>query len=259
MLDRPMTLVDNLDVTHVPDEVLDRWSAWLNGGWHGVTVGEWASIYLPSKLEADINFLCRLVKTHPGFARAAQRHQREAVGQLVRGQHLLPWTTKSKPQFFTERRADLSIKPTDCEHGFPVSQIKSLVLMALEAVDIEQARKRLVYCWLVPTVFCTNVTHCALPRRCEDFDRPLDRYSSRHKKLQETANEFEGRPMTIHRFDGTVINPDDYSRSQLLRDLRTFEQLRPIVDSLDGLTFPSPAEEEAYTVKMQKRSKKQPS
>ena len=59
--------------------------------------------------------------------------------------------------------------------------------------------------------------------------------------------------LTLRRFDGTVIDPDSYSRSHLLQDLRSIEQLQPIVDGLDGLTFPTPAEEEEYTLAMTKR------
>lgn len=257
MFDRDLALSGNIDVIGVPDNVRASWSSWLDGGWNGVKVAEWASQYLPSKLEADLKFLDEAVKKMPAFARAAQRQRREAVGQLVRGQHLLPWTTKKKPQFFTEQRGSQDLVRSDSEHGFPVSQIKSLVLMAIEAGDVEQARKRLVYCWLIPTVNCTKHSHRALPKRCENFDRPLDRYSSRHESLQEIADTcFSGVAMTIRRFDGTVIDPDHYSRSQLLKDLQSVEQLRPIIDSLDGLTFPEPAEEAVYTMTMQKRAAK---
>ncbi|NLS25317.1 hypothetical protein S2M10_02810 [Sphingomonas sp. S2M10] len=236
------------------EAVRSSWSAWLDRGWHGVNVSEWTGLYLPAKLDADIRFLNLLVEKVPSFARVAQRYRREAVGDLARGQYLLPWTSKKNPQFFTEERASQQIKLEDCEHGFPVAQIKSLVLMALEAGDVDQARKRLVYCWLIPTVHCTNATHRSLPPRCENFERPLDRYSARHPKLQDLADRsFEGVAMNVRRFDGTLINPDDYSRAQMLDDLRTIDQLRPIVDGLDGLTFPDPEEEAAYTARMRKR------
>jgi len=235
------------------------WSAWLERGWHGVKVAEWAGVYLLAKLDADIRFLDLLVEQVPTFARVAQRHRREAVGDLVRDQYLLPWTSKRNPQFFAEHRASLDLRLTDREHGFPVAQIKSLVLMALEAGDVEQARKRLVYCWLIPTVHCTNETHRSLPRRCADFDRPLDRYSMRHEKLQQLAlRSFDDIAMNVRRFDGTVIDPDHYSRSQMLDDLSSIEQIRPIIDGLDGLTFPDPDEEAAYTISMRKRGAADP-
>lgn len=233
------------------------WAEQLDRGWHGVKVADWAGLYLPAKLDADIRFLDLLVDKVPTFARVAQRRRREAVGDLVRDQYLLPWTRKKAPQFFTEERAGQQIALKDVEHGFPVAQVKSLVLMALEAGDVEQARKRLVYCWLIPTVHCTNITHRALPGRCEDFDRPLDRYSKRHQKLQELADgEFQSVAMTLRRFDGALVDPDTYSRAQLLDDLRTIDQLSPIVDGLEGLTFPDPEEEKTYTKRMTDRTRK---
>lgn len=238
-------------------DVRTIWSEQLERGWHGVKVADWAGLYLPAKLDADIRFLDLLVDKVPIFTRVAQRRRREAVGDLMRDQYLLPWTRKKYPQFFTEERAGQPIDLKDVEHGFPVSQAKSLVLMALEANDVEQARKRLVYCWLIPTVNCTNVTHRALPGRCENFDRPLDRYSKRHERLQDLANrQFHGEAMSLRRFDGTVVDPDQYSRSEMLDDLRSIDQLRPIVDGLDGLTFPEPDEEKDYTKRMTDRAKK---
>lgn len=246
--------LEMVELDHKPKDVRDVWSEQLERGWHGVKVADWAGLYLPAKLDADIRFLDLLVQKVPTFARVAQRRRREAVGDLMRDQYLLPWTRKKCPQFFTEERAGQTIELKDVEHGFPVAQVKSLVLMALEAGDVEQARKRLVYCWLIPTVNCTNITHRALPGRCENFDRPLDRYSSRHAKLQDlAARQFQGTPMTLRRFDGALIDPDTYSRAQLLDDLRTIEQLRPIVDGLDGLDFPTLQEEEDYTRKMTSR------
>jgi len=232
------------------------WSEQLDRGWHGVKVADWAGLYLPAKLDADIRFLDLLVEKVPTFARVAQRRRREAVGDLVRDQYLLPWTRKKCPQFFTEIRAGQPIVLKDVEHGFPVAQVKSLVLMALETGDVEQARKRLIYCWLIPTINCTSITHRALPARCEDFDRPLDRYSNRHEKPQVLAQQhFQGVAMTLHRYDGAVIDPDKYSRSQMLDDLRVIEQLGPIIDGLDGLTFPTPDEELAYTKRMTDRAR----
>lgn len=233
------------------------WSEQLDRGWHGVKVADWAGLYLPAKLDADIRFLDLLVEKVPTFARVAQRRRREAVGDLMRDQYLLPWTRKKCPQFFTEERAGQMLDLKDVEHGFPVAQVKSLVLMALESGDVEQARKRLIYCWLIPTINCTSITHRALPARCEDFDRPLDRYSRRHEKLQVLAQQhFHGVAMTLRRFDGTVIDPDQYSRSQMLVDLRSIEPLCPIIDGLDGLTFPTPDEELAYTKRMTDRARK---
>jgi hypothetical protein len=62
--------------------------------------------------------------------------------------------------------------------------------------------------------------------------------------------------MTVRRFDSTVIDPDKYSRLQLVKDLRSIEQLRSIVDSLEGLTFPELTEKAVYTISMQKRAAK---
>ncbi|MFN3676353.1 MAG: hypothetical protein ACK4TC_10260 [Sphingomonas pseudosanguinis] len=248
---------ERADTDNTPVDVRAVWSEQLERGWHGVKVADWAGLYLPAKLDADIRFLDLLVQKVPTFARVAQRRRREAVGDLMRDQYLLPWTRKKCPQFFTEERAGQPIELKDVEHGFPVAQVKSLVLMAIEDGDVEQARKRLVYCWLIPTVNCTNITHRALPGRCEDFDRPLDRYSTRHAKLQElTSYHFQGAPMILRRFDGAIIDPDTYSRAQLLEDLRTIDQLRPIVDGLDGLTFPDLEEEKAYTKRMTNRTRK---
>ena len=248
---------EKADIGGVPVELPAIWSEQLNRGWHGVKAADWAGIYLPAKLDADVHFLDQLEQEVPTFARVAQRGRRDAVGRLMRGQYLLPWTRKKCPQFFAEQRAGQSLELKDVEHGFPVSQANSLVLMALEAGDIEQARKRLIYCWLIPTVHCTHVTHRSLPSRCEDFDRPLDRYSMRHERLKDLAEwHFHGAAMTLRRFDGTVIDPDRYSRSQMLDDLRSIKELRPIIDSLVGLTFPDPDDEDAYTKRMTDRRKK---
>ncbi|WP_084582914.1 hypothetical protein [Sphingomonas azotifigens] len=224
------------------------WSRQLDIGWHGVTINEWAGLYLPAKLDADLRFLDLLAEKVPAFKRVAQRRRRDAVGRLARDQYILPWTRKDKPKFFTEKRGDLQLGLKDVEHGFPVAQIQSIVLMALEAGDVEQARKRLLYCWLIPTIHCTHETHRALPRRCGDFERPLERYSERHESLRRLAEErYHGTPLTLRRFDGVIIDPDQYSRSQMLEDLRSIDHLRPIVDGLDGLTLPSPEEEREYT------------
>lgn len=223
------------------------WSAWLDRGWHGVKVAEWTGLYLPAKLDADVRFLNLLVDKVPSFERMAQRMRREAVGDLIRAQHLLPWTSKARPQFFTEQRDGQQLDLKEREHAFPVSQVKSLVLMAMQDGDLEQARKRLVYCWLIPTVHCTKDTHRSLPTRCENFDRAFDRYSKRHPGMED---------LVFRRFDGTIVDPDDYSRTQMLDDLRSFEQLRPIVDDLDGLTFPSPDDEASFTRSMTKRGAK---
>lgn len=229
------------------DAVRAIWSAWLDRGWHGVRAGEWAALYLPAKIDADIRFLDRLAEETPVFARVAQRMRREAVGDLVRAQHLLPWTSKARPQFFSERRGDRPLDLKEREHAFPVSQVKSLVLMAMRDGDAEQARKRLVYCWLIPTVLCSRETHRMLPLRCEDFARPYDRYSSRHAGMED---------LLLRRFDGVLLDPDDYCRMQLLEDLRAIDALRPIVDGLEGLTFPTPEEEAEYTRRMTRRNAK---
>lgn len=229
-----------------PQSVMAIWSAWLERGWHGVGVGEWTGLYLPAKLAADVRFLDLLVDQVPGFSRVAQRMRREAVGDLIRQQHLLPWTSKARPQFFSEQRAGRTLDLREREHGFPVSQVKSLVLMAIRDGDVEQARKRLVYCWLVPTVLCTRETHRLLPSRCEDFDRPYDRYSRRHEGLED---------LTLRRFDGATIDPNAYGREDLLTDLRSLERLRPIIDGLEGLTFPAPDDEAEYTRAMTARSR----
>ena len=243
---------DHVDQTE--EEVRAVWSKQLERGWHGVKVAAWVDHYLTAKLDADIRFLDLLVREVPTFSRVAQRRRRDAVEKLMRDQYLLPWTRKKYPQFFAEKRAGQPIKLTDVEHGFPIAQAKSLVLMALEDGDVEQARKRLVYCWLIPTVNCANITHRTLPARCENFDRPLDRYSPRHEKLQNLANhKFQGTPMTLKRFDGAIVDPETYSRTQLLEDLRMIDQLRPIVDGLEGLNFPTLQEEEDYTRKMTSR------
>jgi|GEM_PF-3535462 hypothetical protein len=240
----PATEADLANTSPTTDDVMAIWSAWLDRGWHGVRVEAWAGLYLPAKLDADIRFLNLLVDKVPDFSRVAQRMRRESVGDLIRDQHLLPWTSKSRPQFFSERRGDQPLDLKEREHAFPVSQVKSLILMALEAGDVEQARKRLVYCWLIPTVLCTKDTHRRLPARCEDFDRPYDRYSKRHDGMQD---------LMLRRFDGAAVDPDAYGRADLLKDLSAIDQLRPVVDGLVGLTFPTPEEERAYTLTMTKR------
>lgn len=152
-----------------------------------MTIDEWAEFYLPERLKAGISYLDLLAGKMPNFARLAQRMRREVVGDLIRSQHLLPWTSKARPQFFSEQRTDRQQHLKEREHAFPVSQVKSLVMMAIRDGDVEQARKRLVYCWLIPTVLCSKETHAALPRRCEDFDRPYDRYSRRHQGLRSVS------------------------------------------------------------------------
>ena len=226
----------------LPALVPPEWPAWLDRGWHGVRTGEWAGLYLPAKLDADLRFLSHLVKLMPDFDRVAQRLQREVVGDLIRMQHLLPWHDKKRPQFFREKRGSEALLLKDREHAFPVSQVKSLVLMAMQDNDVEQARKRLIYFWLVPTVLCTSETHKRLPKRCSDFRYPYLRYAS-----------VEG--LRLERFDGAEVDPATYDAYQLLDELQLIDQLKPIVSALDGLTLPTPEAEEEFTRKMVHRGK----
>lgn len=62
--------------------------------------------------------------------------------------------------------------------------------------------------------------------------------------------------MMLRRFDGGIIDPDTYSRAQLLKDLRTIDHLRPVVDQLDRLTFPGLEEGKAYAKRMTNRMRK---
>ncbi|WP_394658460.1 hypothetical protein [uncultured Novosphingobium sp.] len=115
---------------------------------------------MPAKLSSDLLFFKHLGERtdhHIDFSGVIRRMQREAVADLIRNQHLLPWTKKNVAEhFFVERRGQSELMLTDREHPIPVSQIKSMVLMAIEAGNFELARKRLVFCWLVPTVLCTK-------------------------------------------------------------------------------------------------------
>lgn len=48
-------------------------------------VADWAGLYLPAKVDADIHFNL-LVEKMPTFARVAQRPRRDVVGDLVSDQ-----------------------------------------------------------------------------------------------------------------------------------------------------------------------------
>lgn len=237
---------ESAEVAHAPStkaaDVPSQWTDWLNNGWHKVKAADWAERYLPTKLEADLSFLAKLVDTAPDYGRMAQRMQREVVGDLIRMQHVLPWHTKKRPQFFKEKQVDLSGELGDREHAFPVSQVKSLVLMAIVEGDFDQAYKRLIYCWLIPTVLCTNATHRKLPARCDDFRYPYKRYAS------------IGR-LNLWRFDGVEINPAHYDVVQLLNDLSAVEQLRSTIIKLNGLILPLAQAELQFTKKMVGRQK----
>ncbi|WP_404478586.1 hypothetical protein [Novosphingobium sp. BL-52-GroH] len=217
-----------------------KWDIWLDRGWHGVGIDAWAGLYMPGKLSAELLFLKHLGETtghETDFTGVIRRMQREAVADLIRNQHLLPWTRKRADEhFFVERRGDAVLDLSDREHALPVSQVKSMVLMAVEAGDMELACKRLVFAWLVPTVLCTKTTHKALPNRCTDLSLPYMRYA-----------QVDGAPLELVRIDGRIIDPATYSAGQLLDDLRAIPGLKSVIDSLDGLTLPRGCCEQTYT------------
>lgn len=201
------------------------WDAWLRRGWHGVNIDSWASLYMPAKLSSDLLFFKHLGERtdhHIDFSWVIRRMQRKAVADLIRNQHLLPWTKKNVAEhFFVERRGQSELMLTDREHPIPVSQIKSMVLMAIEAGNFELARKRLVFCWLVPTVLCTKKTHTSLPSRCKDLSLPYLRY----------AIEVDGIPVELVRIDGTAIDPTSYSTQDLLEDMKAIPARGALIET----------------------------
>lgn len=62
-------------------------------------------------------------------------------------------------------REDRTVVLIDREHALPVSQVKSVVLMAVAEGDMTLAKKRLTFAWLVPTVLCSSETHRSLTAR----------------------------------------------------------------------------------------------
>lgn len=251
--------METIEQTVAAAEVLAEWEKWLFRGWHGVRAVDWFDNYMLPKFESDMAFLDNLVDTP--LKRAVQRERRNAVERLLRFQHMLPWDSSRRPQFFTEFRDD-GEPLSDKEHALPISQLKSLILMAWGDKDFadsadagsaatssaiaikvnsvrahlnQEAERRLLFAWICPTVRCTKKTHQQLSRgekrRCNDFSRPLSRY--------------EG--VTLLRFDGEKINPTTYSLDDMLIDLRRIPPLRPVVDRLKDLTLPDAAEEEQYT------------
>lgn len=221
----------------------EKWDAWLERGWHNVRVADWAGLYMPGKLSADLLFLRELARITKDmaaeggadFAGVIRRMQRDTVASLLRSQHLLPWNVKKMNQhFFAEVQGEKQLVLSDREHALPVAQLASMVLMAIEAGDEEQAHKRLLFAWMVPTVMCTAVTHKAMIGRCTDFLRPYSRYAG-----------IEG--VELLRVDGTRIDPARYTSHDLIADLGSIAGLSPIVAQLDGLTFPRECCEGTYT------------
>ncbi len=223
-------LYPSIDPSFVPSS----WVDWLRRGWHSVNTEEWLKGYLLAKLDADLAFVRQLASERADFRRMTQRLEREVIGDLIRAQHHLPWHTKRRKQFFVEEREGQQLILNQREHALPVSQVNSLVLMAVEQGDMEMARKRFTFAWLIPTVLCSVETHRSLPTACADFDLPYQRYQG-----------IEG--LRLIRFDGAKIDPARYSKDDLLSDLAAIQPLRPIVDGLVGLTLPTAEEEAKFT------------
>jgi hypothetical protein len=209
------------------------WISWLEQGWHGVRAADWVDGYMYPKLRSDLAFLDTLKSGALG--RAAQRLRRDAVERLLRFQHMMPWDSSRRPQFF--RELALGGAPlADKEHPFPIGQLKSLVLMALdEDADVAEAERRLLFAWLCPTVRCTSATHRELSRGqnrwCRDFDRPLSRYSG----------------IRLVAWDGVEIRPDEYKLEDLFASLSRIEPLAPLVARLSEMRLPNFEQERAYT------------
>lgn len=230
----------------------EKWDAWLERGWHDVRVADWAGLYMPGKLSADLLFLRELGRITrdmaadggPDFAGVTRRMQRDTVASLLRSQHLLPWNAKTLNQhFFAETQGDKPLVLSDREHALPIAQLASMVLMAIEAGDEEQARKRLLFAWLIPTVMCSKITHKAMVGRCMDFTRPYSRYAG-----------IAG--VELQRIDGARIDPARYTAHDLIADLASIPGLSPIVAQLDGLTFPRECCEDTYTRHRTSKSRK---
>ncbi|WP_300974504.1 hypothetical protein [Sphingomonas sp. LHG3406-1] len=211
-----------------------EWSEWLIRGWHGITATEWAREYMPRKLASDLSTYENLEADRPRFARALRRQRRNTVADLLRFQHHLPWDRSGAIRFFREATAEPHSR-TEKEHALPVSQLKSLVLMALEDRDQEQALRRLWFGWLCPTIEVSSATHRLISkgqeRRCTSFDFPLSRY----------------RGIPLIRFDGVAVDASTYSIAELLRDLGAVPGLEPIVSELKSLELPTAEEEELWT------------
>lgn len=127
------------------------------------------------KFEADPAFMDRL-KGGP-LERADRRERRNAVEQLLWFQHMLPWDSSKRTQFFYEVPEDGGAL-SDKEHALRISQLKSLILMAWDGrhgneglkepadnkAHLAEAERRLLLAWFCPTVRCTNRAHRALSR-----------------------------------------------------------------------------------------------
>lgn len=138
-------------------------------------------------------------------------------------------------------REDRTVVLKDREHALPVSQVKSVVLMAVAEGDMPLAKKRLTFAWLVPTVLCSSETHRSLTARCDDFERRYLRYAG-----------IEG--LSLVSMDGQVIDPATYTREQLLDDLSAIPVLKAITVILKDVSFPKASEEAIYTLSMTSRS-----
>lgn len=203
-----------------------EWEQWLGAGWHQTSVVDWAEKWLPNRLIGELELIEGIAVRDPIFEGVSQRERRNTVDRLIRFQYHLPWASKELPPFARELGSPKGGE-LDLEHAIPVKQLRAFVLMAIEEDDLQEAKRRLKFSWLCPMVLASRETHRAISkgpnRLCNDFRFPFGRYSGRRIKL----------------YHGTEILAEEYSLNALLEDLSAIEMIRPIVEGLEGIRFPS--------------------
>lgn len=202
------------DSNMIPDD----WVIWFNAGWHGISAIEWATIWLPNRLESELQILKDFTRLYPKFSGVGNRITRDIIDHLIRSQYHLPWASKKMPPFC--RQIDASETNNDLEHPIPVLQLRNYVALAINEGNIEEAKKRLQLSWLIPMALISKSTHRNITkgesRLCEDFNYPFSRYSDIKIKL----------------YNDKIVNPSKYTLEELISDLSKIEYISPIIDKI---------------------------
>ncbi|MCP9320644.1 hypothetical protein KBX73_12845 [Acetobacter persici] len=115
------------------------WVKWFDAGWHGTSAVDWATIWLPNRLESELQTLKDFTGLHPSFSRVGNRITRDIIDRLIRSQYHLPWASNLVTPFC--RQIDVPEKGNDLEHPIPVLQLRNYVALAINEGNMEEAKK----------------------------------------------------------------------------------------------------------------------